>query len=83
MFLACDLLTDGHSEQHELECHCTLDYISLMEMLRHLFMDLLAIHISSLEKASLQVVCPFFHCLLLCLDLNIIYYFVMVNDISL
>ena len=40
VFLACDLLTDGHSEQHELECHCTLDLHLFNGDVEHLFMDL-------------------------------------------
>ena len=50
MFIVCRLFDDGHSDQREVITHCSLIFFSLISDVEHLFVCLLAIFMSSLEK---------------------------------
>ena len=50
-FIVCRLFDDGHSDWYEMISHCSFDLLSLITRgVEHLFMYLLAIYMSSLEK---------------------------------
>ena len=54
------LFDSSHLSGSEVVSHCDFDYISLMANdIKHLFMCLLAIYLSSLAKCLLQILCPF------------------------
>ena len=54
-FIACRFFDDGHSDQCEIISHCSFDlYFSDNEWCWHIFMCLLAIWMSSLEKRLLR-----------------------------
>ena len=50
-FIFCRFIDDGHSDQCEVIIYCNFDlYFSIINDVEHLFMYLLAIGMSSLEK---------------------------------
>ena len=59
----CRLFDDNHSDRYVVKSHyCFLICLSLIiNNVEHLFMLPLAMCISSLEKMSIQVFCPFFN----------------------
>ena len=51
LIIVCRLFDSSHSDQHEMVPHCGFDlHFSDNELCRHLFMHLIAICMSSLEK---------------------------------